>query len=540
MPTMGSDQEELECALQATDPRILSEALHVIAKLGGEKGSWCLPDVVNGIGHSHIGVKVAALTALGHLGSGHESCERYTRMAQRLVGSPDNDVRRAAVDALGRLQPDDPQYTSQFSQLLADGDDEVRAAAATALGNLGAIDHAEAVARLLKDPEKKVVVAALGAISRWGEPAADLSSGVADCLVHASSEVRAVAVGCLLRLGDDSGMFAAKVLPLLRDECNATREAAVSYFEVVGIGAKQCAEEVAGLLDDEDSRFRAAGALVLGMIKAETYASRLEPRLKDVEEDAVSYALAATGAEARLPVVLRRPCCAAMTSLALLGDAGAVYAGAVADDLGSDNVPDEIQACKIRTLGLMGAKGSRYRPLIRDLLDSVVSPAIRAETAFALGEFAHASSVCQDSQTATMLAELCGDPIAAVREAAVKAIGRLGEIGPTKADVVFDLFRDRVGSVQVAALETMASFGELGQCYAAEICKLIESDDIDVRLTAIEILGNMGERGAAFIEELEELLEDPSPYVQEEALRALAKFGVDWAEEELQGRATNA
>jgi HEAT repeat protein len=320
---------------------------------------------------------------------------------------------------------------------------------------------------------------------------------------------------------------------MLKDEDNKARETAVAYFETMGEAAVKQADAVAEGLKSGDPRFQAAAALTLGLIKAEKHAALVAKLLKVTEQDDISLALTAAGTESRLPPVLRRPCCAAMMALGLLGEAGASFSQEIAEGLGDETMNQEVEAVQVYALGMLGAKATRYRPLIKDLLDSQVSAAVRTSVCFALGEFAKASAVCQDTKTADALGELCRDPCAAVREAAVKALAKMSEKGPEKVDEVFDLFSDKVASVQVAALETMATFGELGECFATEVFRLTASDDIDVRLTALEVLGGMGQRGAAFADEIEMLLEDDSPFVRDEALRTLAKMGVQAAEDEL-------
>mmetsp|Transcript_34490 Transcript_34490/g.78724 ORF Transcript_34490/g.78724 Transcript_34490/m.78724 type:complete len:385 (-) Transcript_34490:63-1217(-) len=313
---------------------------------------------------------------------------------------------------------------------------------------------------------------------------------------------------------------APTVAPFLCHEESVTRDAAVSFFELCGHAAVAVADSIVKNLSLADGRFVSACALALGHMQANEHAAEVAKLLSSTYVDTVSIAYHAAGLEPKLPVVFRRPACAAAFALALMGDDGAKFARDVAANF-TDDLPADARACFISALGAMHDAESKEN-VVSCLEDS--SAAVRAAAAEALGEYANSN---QSVDIAAALAAKLKDAHPSVRQASVKALGKMPIYGRAYTDDILRLLTDRVQSVQISAVHTMAAMGEAGQMYAKQVALLLSSDGLDVRLAAMETLAAMGRRGGAFAEEVADLLEHESAEIRCTAVRTLASMKED-------------
>ena len=77
-------------------------------------------------------------------------------------------------------------------------------------------------------------------------------------------------------------------------------------------------------------------------MKAGRFAPEVAKLLRSKQQDDISNALAAAGAQAKLPTILRRPAAAAAFALACLSDDEAAFADDIAKRIG-DDLPTEVE-----------------------------------------------------------------------------------------------------------------------------------------------------------------------------------------------------
>jgi len=150
-------------------------------------------------------------------------------------------------------------------------------------------------------------------------------------------------------------------------------------------------------------------------------------------------------------------------------------------------------------------------------------PKVVAAACTTLGQFAAASSGSES--IAGSVGELLVSEHPAVRSAAAKSLGMMGEAAQGQIEGLLKLFGDTSPSARVEAVRALGDLGEVGQMYAGVICQSVLFDvSAEVRVAAVETLASMGPRGACFTEEVEALLEDPLPGVRGAATKALECF----------------
>ena len=109
-------------------------------------------------------VRRRAARALGRLGP---RAERATPVLVEALGDPNGHVRTEAATALGRIGSRDPEVVVALAVATRDEGNLVRHAAAVALGRLGAPESAgEALEALLEDEDGQVREAARRALQR--------------------------------------------------------------------------------------------------------------------------------------------------------------------------------------------------------------------------------------------------------------------------------------------------------------------------------------------------------------------------------------
>ncbi len=123
-----------------------------------------LPTLLKEVKSKDPKVRASAARELGHIGAirASNAKEAIPVLFDLLKKDKEAEVRRAAITALGQLEPDPERALPAFQEALKDKSPQVRAAAAGALGMLGA-DAKEAVPELQKaekDKDKAVSQAA--------------------------------------------------------------------------------------------------------------------------------------------------------------------------------------------------------------------------------------------------------------------------------------------------------------------------------------------------------------------------------------------
>merc|ERR1719230_824081 len=113
-------------------------------------------------------------------------------------------------------------------------------------------------------------------------------------------------------------------------------------------------------LSSQDGCHRCASALALGHIGEKAAATQIAKLLNDSFVDLDSARLFMACIIEKPPASMRVAKCAGCAALSMLGEAGSLFAGAVASLLESDTESLEVKEAALRALGSMGAEGAKY------------------------------------------------------------------------------------------------------------------------------------------------------------------------------------
>ena len=137
-----------------------------LRRIGGQSDVLVVEDVLARLDDPDEDVRREAALALGRIGS----AEAVDALLERLT-DPESDIKTAAAAALGMIK--DPRALGPLMEALGNSDREIRRAAALALGESRARDAVSELRRILEsDPEPRVFVAALRALTMLGETSA--------------------------------------------------------------------------------------------------------------------------------------------------------------------------------------------------------------------------------------------------------------------------------------------------------------------------------------------------------------------------------
>ena len=160
------------------------------------------------------------------------SVERGTALLVALLQEKNPDVRRTAVESLGKIG--DRSALSAALPLLTDAVPAVRAAAAQALGRIASPTDEAVITRLalsVRDPDETVRQAAALALGDI-EPSPSQLGSLAGLLKASDVQVRRAAVRALLSL--DTGQVVDWLIPLLDDPDAEVRQGAVAALGFSG------------------------------------------------------------------------------------------------------------------------------------------------------------------------------------------------------------------------------------------------------------------------------------------------------------------
>jgi len=388
-----------------------------------------------------------------------------------------------------------------------------------------AVSRVSEVSERLGDDVPAVVRDAIGALGSMGAEGQALSADVAKHMRSSNVEVRVAAVRFFAKRSVAALAHSNLICKALSDEAGSVREAAVSVFQVLkGKAEPMRAAAAMVLTNGGEPRFKAAAAVALGHVgpTADAHSPAIVELLGDVSEDLSDAARVASGAQKRCPAELRIPACAGITALALLD--AKKYGQQIASLLDSEEV--EVQLCALKALA---SSSANFEEQITPFLEST-SERVRAAAASALGKLASAHGPSEDA--AEKVGELLADASSLVRNAAVEAIGLMGDEGAAYSETILELFNDKSLEVRASAVEAMAGIGLKGQMYAALVARLIHRDAQNaatVRCAALDALARMGERGHAFANEVAEELQDADAGIRAKAIETLAKMGEEAA-----------
>lgn len=502
----GSPLDGMAASLHSDKPSMRIWGLMQVAQLGELAADPRLQvdvQVARLVDDPDVGVQEQALRTMGQMGS---RGARYCDLVCKKLGTGEKSVKLSALATLGRLGAG---QSADVIAMLDHPDLDLAAGACKALGGMQATAAASQVATKLNTGDAELAIAACESLSAMDREV----DAVAKQLSSKSARVKAAAVRALKTMTRAED-FAPQVAQLVADEDSYVRIGAAEFVKAVGEKASANAATLGKFLSHSSPGVVAAAAYALATIGAsETEA--LESALDIEAEDVSTRMLSTAGVQSKFPAELRKPACAAATTLASLNSAQSVPK--LVDRLNSKDW--EIRAAAANALGQLSAESGRFESQIIDLLKDP-SPVVVAGACKALGLIAKTGMA--SASTAAAVAELLEDKQPMVRASAAEALGLMGEEATAFLETLNKLFSDKSWHVAVEAVKTVAGCGEMGQMYAAEVCRLTFSGHPAVRPVAIEALTQMGERGACFAEELEQLLGDPE--VATAAQKALEYF----------------
>lgn len=278
--------------------------------------------IMSHVGHSEVAVRCAVVTASGEAGSAATDAH-MSALAQLRSTDRQMKVRRAAVQALGKLRPRSCTYLANYFQdsdetlrhlasetmasiggeqaaeacvnALSLSDPPPRRAALNALGKLkeDGLEHVASIIEFINDTDLECRLAAIQALSELG--AASAAQALGALVSDGSKGVRLGATNALAKMGEEG---AEQALAFLDDEDVKVRECAVKVFSPLHSKlpadiARLHADSVAGKLADEDWRVRNAACVALGDLKANEHEASLGALNSDDNEGTRRSAVAA-------------------------------------------------------------------------------------------------------------------------------------------------------------------------------------------------------------------------------------------------------
>ncbi len=199
--TLGTELGDAALPLLTDDDAgVRRAAVQVLGtSLGADLLSECLSDL-----DPHVRIEAARMLA---------TLGRYADKVQALLLDEHAGVRRAAIEALARMQRREP-----VGRMFHDRDPKVRATAVRAMASMNAREGTAEIGRRLLDPElRPAVLDALGVLG-----AIDWANSVALFLVDTDPDVRGRAVRALGLMGSTAHLDSIR--PLLEDVDTRVRE----------------------------------------------------------------------------------------------------------------------------------------------------------------------------------------------------------------------------------------------------------------------------------------------------------------------------
>mmetsp|Transcript_174845 Transcript_174845/g.560606 ORF Transcript_174845/g.560606 Transcript_174845/m.560606 type:complete len:529 (-) Transcript_174845:43-1629(-) len=485
--------------------------LQIIEDTGEVHGQDGIEAAVALLAHSDPEVVAAALLSLS--GRGEEAAWCAGPCARHL-SSASASVRGAAALALGSFGGAAAEFASQLAKMMDGDKEDVRAKCVVALAQMGVESEAGRIADLVNDSSPVISAAAcqaLGLMGDEGERRRGLIAAKMD-----DPQTRHAAIAALGQLGASScePYVAGIASKGLTDSDSITRQAAAAAFSGVSAAALgPVMAQVVDLLGSDHVGVRCTAALALGYMgeSALPHAAKLVELLSDTSED-MSEMHVQVGGVYRVFVTARRPKCAALVALGMIGAQGEARscAKALEDDL------YEVRLCALEALSTLGDAARAQSTEIAACLED---PAyfVRVKACQCIGAL-------RAEDVMTSLPELFEDKAPSVKIAALQALMESPRIAESFPSEVFKCISDPVPLVKAAAVSVLGCMGDTGKCYASSIASMLNEQDVRLRCAACDALGKLGDHGAAFADEIELCLHSGVPELEETASLALERL----------------
>ena len=462
--------------------------------------AW-IPAVLEGLGHIWgVGVVVSAVRD-----EAKDVREEAVTVLRRF--EPTGETIAALIGALDDASPipnraeevltgiGEQAVPALLAALKGEESSEMRAGAAKTLGMIGQQDGVvEALTEALRDESPVVRQASAIGLHLLRASSPEAVAGLIEALGDEDEGVRQHAVSALRDVG-----AAEQIIPLLLgaldDEDHSVRKQAIHSLrkQVAQASPEQSREVVdalARMLRDSNEVVRWSAANALGGLGAsvegvlEDLADALEDENVDVRLKTIS-ALKQIGAPA-FPILLE----ALRSSDTQVCEAAAKALG----DMGPDAV----------------------LPIIRLLADGEWQ--VRAGAAAALGQLGPEPGV-----VSALIASFA-DERPEVREAAVRAFGRIGLEGSEVPPSLLGALKDEDPRVRLAVADVLGSMTRATEEVVPVLLGSVDDESTEVRLAVIRALGAMDDAAGKVGPVLLDLVHDDDPAVRIAAIRALGNL----------------
>jgi len=380
----------------------------------------------SGLTHSSPEVRQWCATALRGLGP--DARDAVGPLTDALDDS-DNGVRQAAVDALGKIAPDDEHVLLRLVDLLSD-EKPVRNAAIRVFGGMKK-EHAQVfgkVAESLRSTDPRLRAGATAAAGKMLGMWSKFIPMLVACLGDSECSVRKEAARSLSELSDPPRSVVLGLGQALRDPVAAVRQEAARALEILDGAAASAVPYLLAVLTDPDStvRFHAVEAL-----------EKLAPRQP-----------------AMLPAVVL-----ALGNRLIDVDAG-------------------VQTGALKAFSRLAPHAFPLDPHLHEALHNP-DREIRLAAIEALGRIRH-----EGLQVRETLWGALEDPDGAVRVAAALALARRQERGSEIVSTLVRALREPGARVQIAAIQALKALGRDAVCALAALEAKREDSNPDIRQLA--------------------------------------------------------
>ena len=515
----------------------------------------------------------------------YQAVRRKADLLLARLADSEPDVREAAAQALGRLGSF--ESAPALMRTLRDPDRNVRWAAIAALSDLGATDAVPALVELLKDRDagtREAVAQALGSIG-----SSESVPALVEHLTDRSGQVRLMTIEALGQIGSTDALEALRKCTESKDETE--RLCAIEAIEMIrSAGAESLdvdrEEAPAPVLSEHPSLARFSEGLrgtwepwekqhVRGCDfcqrlvaiewkmrepEVETLAAYAADPAKFAYQAAMERHIELDGCR-RCGLLLRTNLLPAWAALIGLGKEIKIAARAVWTGLPQPQelAPPEEHVGAYETAGdssltlhqgeggsllvfadippkdaatgqvmieMIGEQGHRAQSL-KALTDERISSVREARREF--GEDVALLVASASRESLEQLAAWMGDPDAAVRLAAAKAVAALGVVAATPKiiDQLLAQLGDPVSDGRYAAAAALGRMGTTARQDVLEgLLNLLHDSDESMRCAVADALGQVAPTAslAVIFPELAELLRDPDERVRKAAEEALARL----------------
>jgi HEAT repeat protein len=569
----------------------------------GERATAALPKLVEMLASPSAGVRRAVATALGKIGPDAsivlEALFGVTRdrdpsvrarviWALGVAGSPrsapfligglsdsNEEVRRMAIESLGRHKELAAEAVPRLAFALGDRDEEIRAQAAWALGNSASARGVPALVKALQDDSAIVRKSAIVALAQLGNEALDAVPALVQTAHDSDVEVRRTAAAAMRSFSSPHIIPALK--ELLDDQDAGVRKSAIDTLSSLNADVFDLLPTLSEAMSNSDPYVRRQVAAAMGRSGSGGAGVHLAKALEDPDlevQTAAIEALSSLGPSATHAVdqlvrslqsqhvEIRR---AAAAALGAIGSARAIPG--LVESLGDDDadvvlkalyslsyfpeIPVELgrsaighlkdadsrfRSAAVAILYQLGSLAAEAAPILAEWLRDP-DPNTRADAAYAFGYLSTAAGSLDSAlkyalrKHAEALKTALRDDQEWVREAALGALVQLANQGVFEQVEIWPLvvaaLEDPSASVRASAAVYLGSAkgSQATERAIGPLVRTLQDRSSWVRQTAIGSLGSLGKGALSAVPELIAALQDLDAMVRMATARALGSIG---------------